>query len=76
VQSIKLFDFDFDGASGCTLRILNIIEVAFGKGFDARNLRNMRQFYIAFPIQEAVSPLRYYLFMLELHKNFAKYTIL
>lgn len=25
------------------------------KGFDASNLRNMRRFYIAFPIQETVS---------------------
>lgn len=27
-----------------------------GKGFDATNLRNMRCFYPAFPIQETVSP--------------------
>ena len=27
----------------------------FGKGFDATNLRNMRRFYQAFPIREAVS---------------------
>lgn len=27
----------------------------FGKGFDSRNLRNMRQFYITFPIWNAVS---------------------
>ena len=27
----------------------------FGKGFDARNLRNMRQFYQLFPIWNAVS---------------------
>ena len=27
----------------------------FGKGFDARNLRNMRQFYITYPIWNAVS---------------------
>ena len=26
-----------------------------GKGFDATNLRNMRRFYLAFPIQETVS---------------------
>jgi predicted nuclease of restriction endonuclease-like (RecB) superfamily len=26
----------------------------FGKGFDASNLRNMRRFYLAFPIREAV----------------------
>ncbi len=28
----------------------------FGKGFDVSNLRNMRRFYIAFPIQETLSP--------------------
>lgn len=27
----------------------------FGKGFDPSNLRNMRRFYLAFPIQETVS---------------------
>ncbi len=27
----------------------------FGKGFDASNLRNMRRFYLAYPIQETVS---------------------
>ena len=26
----------------------------FGKGFDVRNLRNMRQFYLAFPIRNAL----------------------
>ena len=26
----------------------------FGKGFDERNLRNMRQFYLAFPIRNAL----------------------
>ena len=28
----------------------------FGKGFDVSNLRNMRRFHLAFPIQETVSP--------------------
>lgn len=28
----------------------------FGKGFDSSNLRNMRRFYLVFPIQETVSP--------------------
>ncbi len=28
----------------------------FGKGFDASNLRNMRQFYLAFPICDTVCP--------------------
>lgn len=28
----------------------------FGKGFDVSNLRNMRRFYVTFPIQETVSP--------------------
>lgn len=27
----------------------------FGKGFDVTNLRNMRRFYLAFPIQETLS---------------------
>ena len=27
----------------------------FGKGFDATNLRKMRQFYLTFPIQDSVS---------------------
>ena len=27
----------------------------FGKGFDVTNLRNMRRFYLAFPIRETVS---------------------
>ena len=30
------------------------LTLEFGKGFDARNLRNMRQFYTAFPIWNAV----------------------
>ncbi len=28
----------------------------FGKGFDARELRKIRQFYLIFPIRDAVSP--------------------
>ena len=28
----------------------------FGKGFDISNLRNMRRFYLAFPIQDALRP--------------------
>ena len=31
------------------------LSAEFGKGFDATNLRNMRRFYIAFPIQETLS---------------------
>jgi len=31
------------------------LTAAFGKGFDSSNLRNMRRFYLAFPIQETVS---------------------
>jgi len=31
------------------------LTLEFGKGFDASNLRNMRRFYMAFPIQETVS---------------------
>lgn len=32
-----------------------VLTSEFGKGFDASNLRNMRRFYLAFPIQETVS---------------------
>ncbi len=31
------------------------LTLEFGKGFDASNLRNMRRFYLTFPIQETVS---------------------
>ena len=37
--------------------ISNELTKEFGKGFDASNLRNMRRFYIAFPIRETVSSL-------------------
>jgi len=36
--------------------ISNELTKEFGKGFDVSNLRNMRRFYIAFPIRETVSP--------------------
>ena len=32
------------------------LTIEFGKGFDVSNLRNMRRFYSAFPIQDAVRP--------------------
>lgn len=32
------------------------LSVEFGKGFDVSNLRNMRAFYSAFPIQDALRP--------------------
>ena len=32
------------------------LTVEFGKGFDESNLRNMRRFYLAFPIQDTVCP--------------------
>ena len=32
------------------------LQAEFGKGFDISNLRNMRKFYQAFPIQDAVRP--------------------
>lgn len=35
-------------------QVANTLTQEFGKGFDARNLRNMRQFYLAFPIWNAV----------------------
>jgi predicted nuclease of restriction endonuclease-like (RecB) superfamily len=36
-------------------QIANTLTLEFGKGFDARNLRNMRQFYQTFPIWNSVS---------------------
>ena len=35
--------------------ISNSLTQEFGKGFDATNLRKMRQFYLTFPIQDSVS---------------------
>lgn len=32
------------------------LQAEFGKGFDVTNLRNMRQFYLTFPICETLSP--------------------
>ncbi len=32
------------------------LKMDFGKGFDITNLQNMRKFYLAFPIQDAVRP--------------------
>lgn len=32
------------------------LTVEFGKGFDVTNLRNMRRFYLMFPIRETLSP--------------------
>ena len=40
-------------------QLLNLsknLQAEFGKGFDVSNLRNMRKFYLAFPIQDAVRP--------------------
>ncbi len=34
----------------------NLLTAEFGKGFDVSNLRNMRRFYLTFPIQETLSP--------------------
>jgi len=36
-------------------QISNALSGEFGKGFDVTNLRNMRRFYLAFPIQETLS---------------------
>ena len=36
-------------------QISNTLTQEFGKGFDTTNLRNMRRFYLAFPIQETLS---------------------
>lgn len=32
------------------------LQAEFGKGFDVSNLRNMRRFFLAYPIQDAVRP--------------------
>lgn len=32
------------------------LQAEFGKGFDVSNLRNMRRFYLAFPIQDTLCP--------------------
>ena len=36
-------------------QLAKILQAEFGKGFDARNLRSMRQFYLTHPIWNAVS---------------------
>jgi len=36
-------------------QISKVLTKEFGKGFDSRNLRNMRQFYLTFPIWNSVS---------------------
>lgn len=49
-------------ANGCKCVIVAVLlqflsdklTVEFGKGFDVRNLRNMRQFYMTFPIRNAL----------------------
>jgi len=35
-------------------QLANALTAEFGKGFNERNLRNMRQFYVVFPIRNAV----------------------
>jgi hypothetical protein len=35
-------------------RLAEALTAEFGKGFDERNLRNMRAFYLAFPIRNAL----------------------
>lgn len=37
------------------VQLVASLTVEFGKGFDASNLRNMRRFYLAYPIQETLS---------------------
>lgn len=36
-------------------RLSQRLQAEFGKGFDVTNLRNMRRFYLAFPIRETLS---------------------
>ncbi len=35
-------------------QLSEVLSAEFGKGFDIGNLRNMRQFYLAYPIRDAV----------------------
>ena len=47
----------------------------FGKGFSQRNIRNMRQFYISFPIWQTVSAKltwSHYILLLKLNNNEAR----
>ncbi len=47
----------------------------FGKGFSQRNIRNMRQFYISFPIWQLVSAKltwSHYILLLKLNNNEAR----
>ncbi len=37
-------------------QLSGLLQTEFGRGFDISNLRNMRKFYLAFPIQDAVRP--------------------
>ncbi|MFY9259641.1 MAG: PDDEXK nuclease domain-containing protein [Gallionella sp.] len=37
------------------MQLAQSLTAEFGKGFDASNLRNMRRFYLAYPIQETLS---------------------
>lgn len=38
------------------IALSKLLTTHYGKGFEATNLRYMRRFYLAFPIQDAVSP--------------------
>lgn len=55
-----IVDVEQDGASKATYgkgilkKLSNELTLEFGKGFDARNLNNMRAFYISFPIWNAL----------------------
>ena len=37
-------------------QLAQTLTAEFGKGFDVTNLRNMRRFYLAYPIRETLSP--------------------
>jgi len=37
-------------------QLANTLQADIGKGFDVSNLRNMRKFYLTFPIQDALRP--------------------
>lgn len=57
-----IVEHELDGKSRATYgknqleHLSHQLQTDFGKGFDVSNLRNMRQFYLVYSIQETVSP--------------------
>ena len=57
-----IVEFEQEGAeraeygSGLLSRLAESLTIEFGTGFDVSNLRKMRQFYLCFPIEDALRP--------------------